>query len=351
MKKIGFIIPLILFVLSVKTTLAAGDSVEYRMTLTDPVKPDSAAQTHSVILSFDEHGFPDQYKLPLFIEVCLKQICKPLDVTLCWNALGDYEYLEYPEHLPLTKYNHKLFTPADYKRLDAILKDNYSILGKHPLSFFEKQFTKDPARVDAVTSATPQAIRDAVVKDAAYTSWALWHWANGEIVDKLLDNILEFSNKEYLSHCLSSEDPRFVKFGLNQVVQKVPSDPQFDDKCFHILENSGRANCKLALQVLTTRPADTIWMHRKLIARIGINAGSSQLIIRYFENLSDVDPVIWVDLAARLRDASSYYDIFSSMMLLEERAGNSEAVRVQIAELLKSDDPNIARRAEEFLEN
>lgn len=336
--------------LSVQTALAAGDSVAYQMILTDPVKPDSVYLPHTVVLGFDEYGFPDKYKLYLFIDVCLQKICKPLAVTLFWNALGEYEYLAYPEHLPFTKYNHKLFTPGDYRRLDAILRDRNSILGKHPLSFFEKQFTRNPARVDAVTSATPQAIRDAVVEDAAYTSWALWHWANGEIAGLLLENTLGFCSSDYLLHCLDSEIPRFVRFGLYQLAQKDQVDPSFREKCFHILEHGGGANCKLALRVVTTAPDDTIRMHQELVSRIGMNAGSSQLIIGYFENLPVVAPVIWEDLAARLSHVSSYYDIFTSLMLLEKRAGDSEAVRARVAVLVKSDDLNISRRAEEFLE-
>ena len=81
-----------------------------------------------------------------------------------------------------------------------------------------------------------------------------------------------------------------------------------------------------------------------------MNAGSSQLIIGYFENLPLVAPVIWEDMAARLNHVSSYYDIFTTLMLLEKRAGNSEAVRAQVAKLINSDDLNISRRAEEFLE-
>ena len=81
-----------------------------------------------------------------------------------------------------------------------------------------------------------------------------------------------------------------------------------------------------------------------------MNAGSSQLIIGYFENLTVVAPVIWEDLAARLCHVSSYYDILTSLMLLEKRAGDSEAVRARVAVLTKSDDLNISRRVEEFLE-
>ena len=55
-------------------------------------------------------------------------------------------------------------------------------------------------------------------------------------------------------------------------------------------------------------------------------------------------------MAARLSHVSSYYDIFTTLMLLEKRAGNSEAVRAQVAKLIDSDDLNISRRAEEFLE-
>ena len=336
--------------LSVQTSLAAGDSVVYQMILTDPVKPDTVYLPHTVVLGFDEYGFPDKYKLSLFIDVCLQKICKPLTVTLFWNTLGEYEYLEYPEHLPFTKYNHKSFSPDDYRRLDEILRNRNSILGKHPLSFFEKQFTRDPARVDAVTSATPQAIMDAVVEEAAYTSWALWHWANGEIPGHLLQNTIGICSDDYLLHCLDSEDPRFVRFGLNQVAQMDPVDPSFREKCFYILEHGGQANFKLALQVVTNAPDDTIRMHRELVRRIGMNAGSSQLIISYFENLPLVAPVIWEDMAARLIHVSSYYDIFTTLMLLEKRAGNSEAVRAQVAKLINSDDLNISRRAEEFLE-
>ena len=81
-----------------------------------------------------------------------------------------------------------------------------------------------------------------------------------------------------------------------------------------------------------------------------MNAGSSQLIIGYFENLKVVAPVIWEDLAARLIHVSSYYDILTSLMLLEKRAGDSELVRARVAVLIESDDLNISRRAEEFLE-
>jgi hypothetical protein len=339
-----------LLVMAVQAVPASVDSLAFPVELTDPVRPDSGAGTHKVVLSLDKNGFPETYQLSLYIDVCLEKICKPLYVSLFWDALGDYKNFDHPEQHPFTKYDHAEFTPVDYETLDAILKDRNSLLGKHPLSFFVEQFTRDPAKVDAVTSATPQAIQDAVVKDAAYTSWTLWHWANGEIVGRLYENTLDLINDDYLIYCLMSEDPRFVRFGLERISQRERIDKPFRESCFHILENSGYANCKLALKVLTTNPADTLRLQRRLVDMIGLNAGSSQLIIGYFEDLAAVDPVIWADMGARIKYIVYYYDVFTLLLLLEERAGNSEEVRIHVQELSKSKDPNIARRAREFLD-
>jgi len=105
MRKVGLFVTGLLLILSVQAALVTIDSTEYHIRLIDPVKQDSAARTYKVILCFDEHRYPATYQLSMRIEVCLEKICKPLELTLFWNALGDYEYLEYPEHLPLTKYN------------------------------------------------------------------------------------------------------------------------------------------------------------------------------------------------------------------------------------------------------
>jgi hypothetical protein len=322
----------------------------YDLELADPVHPDLSGKKLPVWLSFDQQGFPYEYQLSLQTEVCLERVCKLLKVMLVWDALGHYSRLELPGDDPLTKQNHDPFDSGDYERLDEILKDRESILGTYPLDFF----VRPPAEsytdeVDGVTAATPQTVRDAVVSGAAYTSWVLWHWVNGEAADKLRARTLPYCSADYLNHCLRSDDPRFVQFALQRLLKDELYDVRCREACFQILEKGGRANCQLALQYLSAQSLDSDELSVRLIALIGINAGSSRLILDWFENLPDLPPALWVQMAAHLEQVNAYYDVNAVLNLLERRAGDSERVGLEVGKLLQSENRFIVRRAQVFL--
>jgi hypothetical protein len=159
--------------------------------LTDPVYPKKPKKEHSLTAYSDEQGFPSGYSMELINEVCLDGVCKLVEVTMYWDAIGFYQNLEYPEGKPLTKVEHEPFVPADYEKLDSILKDRDSILDDHELGFLaSEKDDKSPEGeeddeyqdVDGVSKATPGAVKEAVVKDAAWTTWVLWKYANTELV-------------------------------------------------------------------------------------------------------------------------------------------------------------------------
>ena len=150
--------------------------------LTDPVYPKKPKKEHSLTAYFNDEGFPSGYSMELINEVCLDGVCKLVEVTMYWDALGFYQSLEYPEGKPLTKVEHEPFVPADYEKLDSILKDRESILDDHELGFLasekddkspEGEDDDDYQEVDGVSKATPGAVKEAVVKDAAWTTWVL----------------------------------------------------------------------------------------------------------------------------------------------------------------------------------
>jgi len=321
----------------------------YDLELSDPVEPDLPKQTYSLQLNLNADGFPKEYQLSLRTDVCLERVCKFLIADLFWDALGQYSRLECAEQSPLTKSNHDEFLQEDYDRLSEILKDKRSILGTHPLSFFAVHSNLEEKGVDAVTAATPQAVQDAVVSGAAYTSWVLWHWVNGEIEDKLLALTLPQCSPEYLNHCLLSDDPRFVRFAFEHLLNQKLYDVFYREACFQILENSGRANCQLALQYLTALPQDSDELNARLIKLIGINAGSSRLILDRFEKLPNAPSSLWIQMAVHLGQLNVSYDVNAVLDLLKRRAGDSEAVRLEVAKLLQSDDRFIAERAQEFM--
>jgi hypothetical protein len=326
--------------------------VEYEIPLHDPIKPDDPAIPFTVELTTDTNGFPLEYRLQLITGVCLDGSCNLLQATLFWDALGNFSRLEYDENSPLTKGNHKPFTEADYDRLDGILKDKRSILGTHPLDYFlVKPVNRSNVEVDGVTAATPKSVKDAVVDQAAYTSWALWRWVNGEIVDQLLAATIARADGEYLLYGLMSDDRRLVGFALEQLRENGMEDPRHREAWFHILENSGRANCEPALELLTRSSADLEEVHSRLIELIGLNGGSSRLILNYFKDLPDPEPHIWLQLARQLQEIPGYRDFDAAMALLEMNAKGLTEVRNQVAALLESEDLFIKKRAQEFLKH
>ncbi len=324
----------------------------YELELADPVHPDLSGKKLPVWLSFDQHGFPCEYQLSLQTEACLERVCKRLKVTLVWDALGHYSRLELLGDDPLTRKNHDPFGPKDYAKLDEILKDKESILGKYPLDFFVRPPIKSYTdEVDGVTAATAQTVRDAVVAGAAYTSWVLWHWVNGDVVDELRTRTRLSCSTEYLLHCLLSKDPRFEEFALRHILEHDFCDSQIREACFQIFEKSNPENCKLALQVLTRNIPDADGLHQRLIALIGVNEGSSQLVLHYFEELPRAPRAVWEQMARQLEQLQTYSDVNAVLNLLEKLASETETIRLHVEKLLCSESRFIVRRAREFLKN
>lgn len=321
----------------------------YNLYLKDPIQPECPEQRYPVMLSLDVSGFPKEYSLSLETDICPERICKRLGVTLFWDALGRYSRLEYPQDLPFTKKNHSLFLEEDYVRMDELLKDENSILGVYPLSFFV--MSSEPALdgVDGVTGATSLTARNAVVPGAAYTSWVLWHWVNGEVQEQLRAITSQHCRPDYINTCLLSGDSHFVKFALQYLLSNRVYDLQYQDACYQVLEEDRRENCQLVLQYLMDLPLDCNELNGRLIERLGVNAGSTQLILEYFEKGSGVSALTWEQMAERLQYVSDYYVIHQMLNLLERRGEDSEQIKQQVSLLLHHENRFIVRRVREFL--
>ncbi|MEA2069428.1 MAG: hypothetical protein U9P12_09520 [Verrucomicrobiota bacterium] len=322
----------------------------FELKLVDPLYPDQPAKSYDVVLEKDEHGFPLEYCLLLKTKVCLDGTCEELEATLKWDALGRFSRLEHVEDAPLAKGDLKPFSAEDYVQLDQILRNRRSILGAHPLDFFLTHPTHQSTDVDGITAATPQAVKGAVVDGAAYTSWTLWHWANGEVVSQLYSQTLSLADADYLLQCLNSSDRRFVRFALDRLLEDGLEDPRQQTAIFHILESGGQANCTSALQLLLEASDDLDQVHQKLIGLIGKNGGSSQLILAYLKEQPGLDLEIWVGLAEQLKHIPGYRDLDGALAVLTEHANGSPEVRSLVAQLLESEDRFVVRRAAIFLE-
>ena len=334
-----------------KTYETGADDISFEVALVDPVYPDSEAFPYSVVLEKDARGFPVEYRMFLRTGVCLDGTCKLLEATLFWDALGRFVRFEYPEGMPFTKTEHDPFTDAEYEQLHDFMADTRSILGTHPMSFFVVEPGKaSDGDWDSETSATPPDAKAAVVEGAAYTTWVLWRWVHGEIVGQLLAKTNENLNYDYLVECLGSDDSAFVQFALNHLQTQGLADERLYRGSLEVLDERGQRDCILALDVLTTHSEDLAKLHADLIERIGVNGGSSRVLLNYFKKLDLADVAVWRQLAAQLDRMSEYKDIDITFGILRQRAVQDPEVRAQVSQFLESEDPFMKRRAANFLQ-
>jgi hypothetical protein len=322
--------------------------VIYQLELADPVFPSKPVGVHRVVQSKDRNGFPIGYALRVATEVCIDKKCKMVEATMYWNALGYYERLECPPGKPLTQKEHVPFDEDDYAKLDRILSDRNSILATHSLAFLAKPVENDKG-IDAWSGATPLTVQQSVIKDAAFTTWAMWRWANGEIVPKLRSLTEQSCTPRYLKHLLSSEDRRCIDFALKYVMEHHPSDVQFLEDFYRVLENSDREHVLLSLRFLSGAMKDKKKLHARLIESCcRMRSMYSPIILDYFAAERDLPRTTLEGLTAHL-DRLPYFQVHLILRLLEQRRFFSEKTESDISELLTGDDFFIARRASEHL--
>lgn len=347
---------LLLFLYFSSESLVSADTKETKnIHLTDPVYPKQPKKQHSLIAHFDTQGFPSGYSMDLINKVCLDDVCKLVEVTLYWDAIGYYQRLQYPQDKPLTKLEHDPFTSADYKKLDSILIDRKSILKNHELGFLATDTDDDPSAsaksndTDATSKATPGAVKEAVVKDAAWTTWVLWKYTNTEIVPKLQAFTESQCSPKYLNHLLDSKDWRKIKFTLHYLLKQKPIPNQYLDKTVKLLPTANIDHIELAIDYIQQASSDKNTGYQKLISTLaGLEEYSASLIIELLESDKQLDQEILEELTSSLSQ-QDYYPIHLALRLIESRNTFSKKIETDVVKLLHSKDFFIARRASEFL--
>ena len=188
-----------------------------------------------------------------------------------------------------------------------------------------------------------------MVDDAAYTSWTMWRWANGEIVPKLQGLTEQRCTPDYLRHLLQSNDRRAVDFALKYITRHRPSDEQFADDVFHVLQTGDREHVSLSIQFLHRAMKDKRRLHDRLIdSYCRLNSNYSPLILDYLSAQEDLPPETLEGLTGILNQLP-YFQIHLILRLLDKREFFSERVESDVAGLLDNPDFFIARRASEHL--
>ncbi len=160
---------------------------------------------------------PFQYEADINMPVCDDTLCANVILQIYWDLAGNYAGFDTIPGFPLTKFDHKKFTTADYKKLEQILKNRNSmlrILNKEDL--VDKSIKVKSETVDAVTGATPKTIKESVVEGAVYSSYSLWHFVNGSIKNRIANFTLDIYSEPISRQMLLSDNYETQLFALRK---------------------------------------------------------------------------------------------------------------------------------------
>ena len=173
--------------------------------------------TDTIKICSDNLAHKTFYEANLNMSVCDDKLCAILVLKMYWDLAGNYTKFDTLPGKPLTKFDHKRFTDADYQKLDQILGDRNSmlrVLEKEDL--VDKSIQVKATTVDAVTGATPETIKNAVVEGAVYSSFSLWHYVNDSIRDLIRDHTKSIYSADIASQMLNSRNYETQLYALKQ---------------------------------------------------------------------------------------------------------------------------------------
>ncbi|MGX5820885.1 hypothetical protein ACWKWU_21995 [Chitinophaga lutea] len=175
---------------------------------------DKGLQLNVSLLS-DQANVPVLYSAHVATTVCSDSLCKPIDLEVYWDLLGHFADYKTPEHAPLTKFDHLLFTTADHQKLRAILADSRSMLKDYEAEdMIDRSVKVYSSKVDGITGATSASFQDVVVPGAVYTVHTLWHIVNGPVAAEILAHTRSLLNDRLIKQMLSSGNGEYQHFIL-----------------------------------------------------------------------------------------------------------------------------------------
>ncbi len=180
---------------------------------------DYGQKTETNIFINQQQNFTN-YEASINLPVCDDNLCANLIVKVFWDLAGNYIRFDTIAGKPLTKFDHRPFTSADYQKLDEILQNKSSILRvleKEELT--DKNVKLKSTTVDAVTGATPASVKEQVVEGAVYSVFTLWHFVNGTLKDSLKNHTVSILSDKLIEQMLRSENFETQLFVLKQLPQ------------------------------------------------------------------------------------------------------------------------------------
>ena len=303
-----------------------------------------------VELVFDTDGLPDFYHCHVNTPVCDDGLCRSLLLDVYWDLLGNFTRFEVPEFPPLTKWDHLEFTTEDYVKLNEILRDKNSVLGtvRDVNALFDLSTKKISEKVDAVTGATRETIKNAVVPGAVYSSYTLWHVVNGDIPSGIQQYTVSYQGPALINKFLLSENYHYHYEALDYLVSTGYEGHL--PELVRMLNNSGPFVTRMAVKQFPRAWLDEEQFQSAVTALMDRFDYRAQVI--WLDRMLDVQVQgTTLDLLTGNTDRFSQYQLQQVLKLCDlNRSRLSNASVTQIGSLLQHESVIIAQGTYQILE-
>ena len=186
----------------------------------------------------DTNALPIWFATDVHEVVCFKGECRPLNLWVFWNGTGGYLGFDLYRDEQLMKTDHVEFTQDDYAKLHHLLADTGSILKnvKKEDLIIDTIISND--RVDAYTGPTRPSLQEALVKNAAYSCYALWHTVYGTIQKKIVKLIEQEVNASYLKSVFDQKDSTYKLWAVHFIKRHPEYDSAFLPEIMELIKNN-----------------------------------------------------------------------------------------------------------------
>ncbi|MEM6804646.1 MAG: hypothetical protein AAF696_24815 [Bacteroidota bacterium] len=182
---------------------------------------------HQMLLLSDKTGNPLFFYSDIYTPVCIDNVCKPVQIEIYWNLLGEYVGFALEKEQPLTKFDHEEFESADYEKFHQLLLDEHSVLDRQSMDdLFDEGAKTEPDKeqvvfngveVDAVSEPTKKVIRESTVEGALYSCYTLWHLVHGEVRQKVKNYFARIYHVGIEQYLLASSYENYQLFALKKL--------------------------------------------------------------------------------------------------------------------------------------
>lgn len=201
---------------------------------------------------FDSLGLLNGYKAHIFTPICEKDKCYAVEIDFSWDEIGRFVRYDTIPGQELTKLDHDPFVEIDYIKLQSILSNPNSVLSKYT----KDDLVKDTrtSEVDGITGATIQEVKDNVIEGAVYSCYALWHIANGSVVDSIQASTIKLFDKGLIRKLVKQQDQQVNYFLINNFSEK--DFELYLSEVLETIENSKGYYAKNALEKMPVKAVE-----------------------------------------------------------------------------------------------